>query len=174
MTDIVKRLHAGGWPDAPWPGYPADPERDGWHAIDVADDTVVAQWWSADTVWTWGDRTWTPEIAAAASWHYLGPCLLPAEVAARIAELEDAQDRIADLEEELSIWKSVFPDVAPERVLPDRSLLEKRLKDLEAALHRISLGSQDSGTTKESLGKEARAALAAGLHYEEKRLDIKE
>ena len=89
-------------------------------------------------------------------------------------ELEDAQDRIADLEEELSIWKSVFPDVAPERVLPDRSLLEKRLKDLEAALHRISLGSQDSGTTKESLGKEARDTLAAGLHYEEKRLDLKE
>lgn len=103
-------------------------------------------------------------------------------------ELEDAQARIAELEEELSIWKSVFPDVAPERVLPDRSKLENsllkaemeneilkvRLTGLEAALHRISLGSQNSGTTKESLGKEARAALAAGLHYEEKRLDIKE
>ena len=103
-------------------------------------------------------------------------------------ELEDAQDRIAELEEELSIWKSVFPDIAPERVLPDRAELEKhllkvemeneilkvRLTVLEATLHRISLGSQNSGTTKESLGKEARAALAAGLHYEEKRLDIKE
>ena len=51
---------------------------------------------------------------------------------------------------------------------------QDRIAELEAALHRISLGSQNSGTTKESLGKEARAALAAGLHYEEKRLDIKE
>lgn len=32
---------------------------------------------------------------------------------------------------------------------------------LREALHRISLGSQDGGTTKESLGIEARAALAA-------------
>lgn len=30
---------------------------------------------------------------------------------------------------------------------------------LRAALHRISLGSQNSGTTKEDLGREARAAL---------------
>lgn len=36
---------------------------------------------------------------------------------------------------------------------------EDRIEHLEAALHRISLGSQDSGTTKESLGREARRAL---------------
>lgn len=36
---------------------------------------------------------------------------------------------------------------------------EERIEALEAALHRISLGSQDSGTTKESLGREARRAL---------------
>jgi transposase len=29
--------------------------------------------------------------------------------------------RIAELEEEVDTWKSVFPDIAPERVLPDRS-----------------------------------------------------
>lgn len=34
------------------------------------------------------------------------------------------------------------------------------IQHLRAALHRISLGSQDSGTTKEGLGREARAALA--------------
>jgi len=33
---------------------------------------------------------------------------------------------------------------------------------LQEALHRISLGSQDSGTTKEPLGREARAALKDG------------
>jgi hypothetical protein len=34
-----------------------------------------------------------------------------------------------------------------------------RIEKLEAALHRISLGSQNSGTAKEDLGREARAAL---------------
>ena len=34
-----------------------------------------------------------------------------------------------------------------------------RIENLEAALHCISLGSQDSGTTKEGLGREARKAL---------------
>ena len=31
---------------------------------------------------------------------------------------------------------------------------------LQGVLHRISLGSQNSGTTKESLGREAREAIA--------------
>ena len=34
-----------------------------------------------------------------------------------------------------------------------------RIEKLEAALHCISLGSQDSGATKEGLGREARKAL---------------
>jgi inorganic triphosphatase YgiF len=42
--------------------------------------------------------------------------------------------RLAQAEEELSIWKSVFPDIAPERVLPDRSLLHAEIEKLRAAL----------------------------------------
>jgi len=38
----------------------------------------------------------------------------------------------------------------------------QEIERLQEALHRISLGSQDSGTTKESLGKESRAALKEG------------
>jgi len=38
--------------------------------------------------------------------------------------------------------------------------LEAKLAKAVKALHRISLGSQNSGTTKENLGREARAALA--------------
>ena len=37
--------------------------------------------------------------------------------------------------------------------------LEAEIERLRAALHRISLGSQNSGTRKEDLGREARAAL---------------
>ena len=42
---------------------------------------------------------------------------------------------------------------------PDGPEAADEIERLREALHRISLGSQDSGTTKESLGKEARAAL---------------
>jgi len=40
--------------------------------------------------------------------------------------------RLAAAEEELSIWKSVFPDIAPERVMPDHSLLHAEIKRLRA------------------------------------------
>lgn len=51
--------------------------------------------------------------------------------------------------------KSVIPEIAADFI--DRSV--NRIEKLEKALHCISLGSQDSGTTKESLGREARKAL---------------
>lgn len=57
-----------------------------------------------------------------------------AAYAALIVELKTSKDRIGQLEEELSIWKPVFPDIAPERVQPNRSLMEKRIEQLEAAL----------------------------------------
>jgi hypothetical protein len=43
-------------------------------------------------------------------------------------------ERIAELEADLSIWKSVFPDIAPENVLPDRSTLEAENARLREAL----------------------------------------
>ena len=36
--------------------------------------------------------------------------------------------------DELDTWKSVFPDVAPERVMPDRSVLEARCERLRAVV----------------------------------------
>jgi hypothetical protein len=40
------------------------------------------------------------------------------------------------LREDLDTWKSVFPDIAPASVLPDRSLLEAENERLRAALQR--------------------------------------
>lgn len=37
------------------------------------------------------------------------------------------------LREELDIWKSVFPDIAPQNVIPDRSLVEQENERLRAA-----------------------------------------
>jgi hypothetical protein len=86
MTDT----NPGCWPDAARPGYPANPERDGVHWLNIAGDVIAAQWWTADALWTWGDRQWTPSVASAARWFYLGPCHTPAEVAA----LERERDRL--------------------------------------------------------------------------------
>lgn len=50
---------------------------------------------------------------------------------AEAARLAAENEKLA---EELSIWKSVFPDIAPERVLPDRSKIEAENDRLRAAL----------------------------------------
>lgn len=54
--------------------------------------------------------------------------------------LDRRDAEIAALREELSIWKSVFPDIAPESVLPDRSKLEAEIVTLRAALSDDGLG----------------------------------
>jgi esterase/lipase len=41
------------------------------------------------------------------------------------------------LTEELSIWKSVFPDIAPQSVMPNRSLLEAELAAKDAEIERL-------------------------------------
>jgi len=53
----------------------------------------------------------------------------------RVLELEAEN---TELREELDTWKSVFPDIAPASVLPDRSLLEADNARLRAALERLS------------------------------------
>jgi hypothetical protein len=67
-----------------WDGRPQDPERDGTHWLNLAGNVIAAQWWTAEALWTWGDRQWTPSVASAARWFYLGPCHTPAEVAALV------------------------------------------------------------------------------------------
>jgi len=70
--------------------------------------------------------------------------------------LEAAQAAAFEIERD-TILAALTPSPAP--TLGDALELPE-VQALKAALHRISLGSQDSGTTKESLGREARAALA--------------
>lgn len=85
-------------------------------------------------------------------------------------DVEHLQDTITALRaenerltEELSIWKSVFPDIVPERVLPDRSKLEAENERLRAALRNIIAFHEitfvnDKGLEKAVL-RTARAAL---------------
>jgi hypothetical protein len=66
----------------------------------------------------------------------------------------EAADEIERLRDKLAWWNEQSHEMldAVEKAEAERDRLR-------AALHRISLGSQNSGTAKEDLGREARAAL---------------
>jgi ElaB/YqjD/DUF883 family membrane-anchored ribosome-binding protein len=51
---------------------------------------------------------------------------------------EQAANEIERLRDELDTWMSVFPDIAPESVLPNRSNLEKEIGRLRNELQRIA------------------------------------
>jgi hypothetical protein len=79
MTDTS----TGGWPDAARPGYPQNPERDGWHWLgdDRRPQPVL---WLAEFA-SWADGTMhSPQSVVGLGFRYLGPCLLPSEVAAQV------------------------------------------------------------------------------------------
>jgi hypothetical protein len=90
MTDT----NPGGWPDPAKPGYPANPERDGAHALRHKEtgETSPALWLGAaiEAIWIDGDGEDISPYHAASLYDYLGPCHTPAEVAALRAALRDA------------------------------------------------------------------------------------
>ena len=87
---------------------------------------------------------------------------------AALAVVQPEIDRLRkerdDLSGELSIWKSVFPDIAPRNVLPDRSNLEYELDRLRAEnvelSHREKVRSEAINralTCQRELAEEARS-----------------
>ena len=58
-------------------------------------------------------------------------------------------------------WRALSQPLAQKLHNHTVEALEKENAALRDALHRISLGAANSGTTKEALGKEARAAIDA-------------
>ena len=74
------------WPDPARPGAPLNPERDGWHWISLLggkDNAQVIEWFS--DAMRWDETDWTTEDFGLHT-RYLGPCLTPAEVDARVSE----------------------------------------------------------------------------------------
>jgi hypothetical protein len=68
------------WPNPDKPGYPVDPETEGWHWLANAKDMPWPWFWFAeDCQWETGEFVMTPEVLAR--YKYLGPALTPAEVA---------------------------------------------------------------------------------------------
>jgi hypothetical protein len=84
-----------GWPGQP--GVPMNPERDGAHRLRHSESGL-----ERDSLWLCGG-TWVDSDGdfssshAAAFYTYLGPCLTPAEVEARLAEALKWRDAIEGL-----------------------------------------------------------------------------
>ena len=97
------------WPGKP--GVPLNPERDGWHWVQRVDKGFVPS--PRIILWTddWSSRQFSwdaigyeaDEQKLGRDFRYLGPCLTPAEVEARVSEarrdaLEEAAQRAAHYE----------------------------------------------------------------------------
>lgn len=76
-----------GWPDPDKPGVPLHPERDGWHWLHHPEDLrpMVTGWQAELHGWPSGGLH-SPQVIVDLGYRYLGPALLPAEVAALVAE----------------------------------------------------------------------------------------
>ena len=102
------------------------------------------------------------------------PCIpdVLRKAAARIEELEEKENAAWVAEMEKRVEAEAHIKVLEDTKRADFERIEyleteireadSRIKVLEDALHWISLASQNSGTTKEDLGRHARAALASG------------
>jgi hypothetical protein len=71
-----------------WNGRPPNPESDAWHFVAQRTDGVeyVRRWHSSLQRWELSNGALVPAHWVSEVWSYLGPCLTPAEVAARVAE----------------------------------------------------------------------------------------
>jgi hypothetical protein len=86
------------WPDPDKPGWPLNPERDGWHwIVGWSDKLFVAEWDSDQKDYVWFDGGDAPLGMVENGWTYAGPVLMPAEADALRAEnarLREALDTI--------------------------------------------------------------------------------
>jgi hypothetical protein len=103
MTDPTP----GGWPDASKPGVPQSPERDGWHWLQFGDDRPIATAWVAElNAWASG-AAYSPDGVVELGFRYIGPCLLPSEVAAQVeaARREEREANAAGQRGERWAWE---------------------------------------------------------------------
>jgi hypothetical protein len=89
-----------GWSGKP--GVPLNPERDGWHWIQhYNDDPITYEWCATYNEWFLGPNEdygegWQKAEYVGINYKYLGPCLTPAEVDARVSEVMKWRTAIYD------------------------------------------------------------------------------
>jgi hypothetical protein len=110
-----------GWPDPQRPGVPMNPERDGYHwlgAVDRGEPTghTAVMLWFAGTGFYAIEAVPVSHRNITEHWRYLGPCLTPAEVAARVAEAR--RDALREAAEEVDCG------------CPERAAVLSRLRDV--------------------------------------------
>lgn len=77
------------WPNQDKPGVPLNPEQDGWHFIErdkevTAIEWISGEWWTGG-LGTYGGSYYDVEDIGH-NYTYLGPCLMPSEVAAQVEQ----------------------------------------------------------------------------------------
>lgn len=114
------------WPYPDKPGVPLNPEKDGFHWIKGWNETpFVAEWFVDQSedfggYYGWHDGADNPQGIVAQGWSYLGPCLMPSEVAAQVEQarrqgaeaMREAAARVVDrtpttdgLAAQTAIWR---------------------------------------------------------------------
>src|SRR5437868_4824232 len=114
--DAAAMTDALGWPGEP--GFPLNPERDGWHWIDER----ALEWEAERRWWHYLDMVFPPDDVPGEK--YLGPCLMPAEIAQR------------EREAELRGWEQTIEFFQELDVPPDHREYAATLKALLAELAR--------------------------------------
>lgn len=111
-----------GWPDPMRPGVPMNPERDGWHWL----DECAREWSAIDQAWL--DHAGDPIFMVPYErFRYFGPCLTPAEAAARVAEARrEGMREAAGIAEEHS--KAAKRGAAEEWGSPDSARTRARIE----------------------------------------------
>ena len=86
-------VDVNGWPNPDKPGYPVDPETDGWHWLANGKDVPWPLFWSAEKC-SWSTSPWSniQSIPVSVIMHakYLGPALMPAEVEELVETIGEA------------------------------------------------------------------------------------
>ena len=101
-----------------WDGRPQNPERDGWHWVGSteAEKPVVLIWYAPTQNWVLGAIGLPPSSLAGA--NYLGPCLTPAEVEARVAAARrEALEEAAKIALRLEVSEDAGPVDGHARVM---------------------------------------------------------
>ena len=105
-----------------WDGRPENPERDGWHWLcaAVGIGAPYPMLWSADgKAWDTGDGwVFCTDPALTERQRYLGPCLLPEEVAALVAAArrEGAEAMRGDAAKVAALWPTGITTEAQEQL----------------------------------------------------------
>ena len=96
-----------GWPDPARPGVPPN-KGPHWLRYGSSDDIY---WWNGKEYWSeieggYHSESWRPTVEWASACTYLGPCLTPAEVEARVADAR--RDALAEAARRVEIMWLMF------------------------------------------------------------------